>query len=130
MTTKCTFGYGIGEMVQCMHITLGRISHICFIWYVTRISTTSTLAAATADTASVYTTGALFFLYVMGIGFPFCRRTYQSFGSLLSLLFRLLSQNLDIRWITVSLTKFRCYFSMTSTMIPLCSIFCYKSFKP
>ena len=47
-------------MVQCIHITLGRISQICFIWYVMRSITTPAFANATVDAASVYTTGALF----------------------------------------------------------------------
>jgi len=37
-----------------------RISHICFIWCVMRIGTTPAFANTTADTASVYTTGARF----------------------------------------------------------------------
>ena len=43
-----------------MHTTLGRISHICFIWYVMRSITTPAFANATVDAASAYTTGALF----------------------------------------------------------------------
>jgi len=59
MITQSYTGHDNGEVVHCMQMTLGRISHICFIWYIMCISTTSAFTDATVDTAIVYTTGAL-----------------------------------------------------------------------
>jgi len=42
-----------------MQMTLGRISHLCLVWYAMRINTTPVFANATAHTANVCTTGAL-----------------------------------------------------------------------